>query len=334
MWLSAAQPEWISRVWTWIPSLFTPPSHPNSPFASPLPKHIHWIYFSEKPPTHDLPKALLAWGHFWQKPRILINHIFCFSYCWSFFFFFFSWHLLFCWFSRDVSTSPRRPLLCVHTSLKSSQRLLSRQHVWNAKKRNKELIVGWVNHQDGDEPTSESVMKVTAVVASESPLCVWSVLGWWLQGKLFFWEPGLWGWSKWELKPERRVWLPSLECLSHLSTQESLSELSIIIISGLLFLFLCFHIRILEFFQHINKCGFVCVCETDFLLEIFFFFFPLLFFYFSSLQGEDCNSKWGKRGVVENQNDDPSKNSLWWGRGEVRTVIAFLFYHKASGSDG
>ena len=42
---------------------------------------------------------------------------------------------------------------------KSSARLLGRQHVWNAKKRNKELIVGWVKHQDGSEPTSESVIK-------------------------------------------------------------------------------------------------------------------------------------------------------------------------------
>ena len=49
---------------------------------------------------------------------------------------------------------------CVYTRIfKLSPRLLGRQHVWNAKKRNKELIVGWVKHQDGSEPTSETVIK-------------------------------------------------------------------------------------------------------------------------------------------------------------------------------
>ena len=73
---------------------------------------------------------------------------------------------------------------------------------------------------------------------------------------------------------------------------------------------------------------FVCVCETNFLLEIFFFFFALLFFYFSSFQGEDCNSRWvGAKMMIQ-------VRIVYDGAGEIQIIIAFLFHHKAGGSDG
>lgn len=69
------------------------------------------------------------------------------------------------------------------------------------------------------------------------------------------------------------------------------------------------------------------MCETNFLLEIFFFF-ALLFFYFISFQGEDCNSMGvGAKMMIQ-------VRIVYDGAGEIQTFIAFLFHHKAGGSDG